>query len=152
MLHDNSKRYFINYNKSRDACSIIWLSEEYLIGDLEPYIYSIQCDDGDDFHELINSDWPDAEGHDDFKTMEIKDFQALTGDADNEFLLCFTADILTDLDRNPTFKKVLEGSENQIIARIQFKKDGKPLLDEYGEEKTLYEMHNDRFVKFELDE
>ena len=50
--------YFINYDKSRDACSITWESVNYDINELEPYIYAIQCDDGDIFHELISSEWP----------------------------------------------------------------------------------------------
>jgi hypothetical protein len=61
---EGAKTYFINHDKSRDACSIIWRSDEHVIGDLEPYIYAIQCDDGEDFHDLINADWPDADGMD----------------------------------------------------------------------------------------
>lgn len=149
---EGAKTYFINHDKSRDACSIIWASDEHIIGDLEPYIYAIQCDDGEDFHDLINADWPDADGKDDFKTLELNNFQAVEGDDDNEYLLCFTALISTNLDKHPNFKKALEKSENQVVAKIQFKKDGKPILDEVGDEEFLYEMNSDTFVEFELDD
>ena len=142
--------YIINYDKSRDACSIIWEAENHLIGDLEPYIFSIQCDDGEDLHELINADWPNADGKDDFKTLELNNFRAVEGDDDDEYLLCFNALISTDLNQHPNFKKALEKSRNHIVARIQFKKDGKPILDEDGFEEFLYEMHRDTFVELEL--
>ena len=149
---EEAKTYFINHDKSRDACSIIWESDEYVIGDLEPYIYAIQCDDGEDFYDLLNADWPDADGKDDFKTLELNNFQALEGDCDNEYLLCFTALISTNLDKHPNFRNALEKSESQVVARIQFKKDGKPILDKDGYEEFLYEMVSDTFVGFELDD
>mgnify|MGYP006079548891 CR=1 FL=1 len=73
--NDNSKTYFINHDKSRDACTIIWETDEYNIKELEPYISSIQCDDGEDFHELINSESPDSDGRDDFKVLELNKYQ-----------------------------------------------------------------------------
>mgnify|MGYP001341373949 CR=1 FL=1 len=147
----SAKNYFINYDKSRDACSIIWESEDHAISDLEPYIYAIQCDDGEDFHELINAEWPDADGKDDFRTLEINNFAAVEGDDDNEYLLCFTALVSINLDNHPNFQKALKQSDNQIVARIQFKKDGNPMLDEEGYEEFLFEMHQDNFVELELD-
>ena len=147
-----AKNYFINYDKSRDACSILWESDEHAIGDLEPYIYAIQCDDGEDFHELINSDWPDADGKDDFQTLEINNFAAVDGDDDNEYLLCFTALVSINLDNHPVFQKALKQSNNQIVARIQFKKNGSPILDEDGFEEFLFEMHQDNFVELELED
>ena len=53
MADEGAKTYFIKHDKSRDACSIIWESDDYAINELEPYIYAIQCDDGEDFHDLI---------------------------------------------------------------------------------------------------
>ena len=147
----SAKNYFINYDKSRDACSIIWESEDHAISDLEPYIYAIQCDDGEDFHELINAEWPDADGKDDFRTLEINNFAAVEGDDDNEYLLCFTALVSINLDNHPNFQKALKQSDHQIVARIQFKKDGNPMLDEEGYEEFLFEMHQDNFVELELD-
>ena len=146
---EGAKTYFINHNKSRDACSIIWEADDHVIGDLEPYIYAIQSDDGEDLHDLINADWPDADGKNDFKTLKLNNFQAVEGDEENEYFLCFTALISTNLDNHPNFKKALEKSGNQVVAKIQFKKDGKPILDEDGYEKYLYEMASDTFVEFE---
>ena len=148
----SAKNYFINYDKSRDACSIIWESEDHAISDLEPYIYAIQCDDGEDFHELINAEWPDADGKDDFRTLEINNFAAVEGDDDNEYLLCFTALVSINLDNHPNFQKALKQSDHQIVARIQFKKDGNPILDEDGYEEFLFEMHQDNFVELELED
>ena len=148
----SDKTYFINHDKSRDACSIVWESEDYAITDLEPYIYAIQCDDGEDSHDLLNAEWPDADGQDDFKTLELNNFEAVEGDSENEYLLCFNAFISSDLEQHPNFKKALEDSENQIVARIQFKKNGKPILDEDGYEEFLFDMHSDTFVEFELDD
>mgnify|MGYP003321353493 CR=1 FL=1 len=47
------------------------------------------------------------------------------------------------------FFEALEKSNNQIVARIQFKKDGKPILDEEGYQEYLYEMNIDNFVQLE---
>ena len=143
------KNYFINYNKSRDACSIIWESTDYDISTLEAYITSIQCDDGEDLHELINSEWPDSEGKDDFKIIELNDFEAIQGDNENDYLLCYTAVISLDLDKHPIFKKALDKADNQIVARISFKKDGKPLVDSEGYAEYLFEMDQDQFVELE---
>jgi hypothetical protein len=145
-----SKSYFINYDKSRDACSVIWLSEKHKIDDLQPYIFAIQCDDGDDFYELINAEYLDADGRDDFQTIMINNFAALEGDDDNEYLFCFTAHISVNLDQHPEFKKALKASNNQIVARVQFKKNGKPLIDADGYEEILYDMHRDNFVTLDL--
>ena len=146
------KTYFINHDKARDACSIIWEFEDHEINDLEPYIYAIQCDDGEDVHDLLSAEWPDADGQDDFKTIELNNFEAVEGDSENEYLLCFNALISTDLEKHPEFKKALDDSENQVLARIQFKKNGKPLVDEDGYEEFLFDMNSDTFVELELDD
>lgn len=140
--------FSINYDKARDACSIVWESDDHAIHDLEPYIFAIQCDDGQDFQELISSDWPYADGKDDFTTIELNNFAALEGDQENEFLLCFNAKVRIDLSKYLAFASALEQSNHQIIARIQFKKDGEPLLDENGDEVFLYELHRDNYVEF----
>lgn len=146
------KEYFINYDKSRDACSITWEAVNYDINDLEPYIYAIQCDDGEDIHELINSEWSLSNGKDDFQTIELNNFEAVEGDGINEFYLCFTAVISINPDNHEDFFEALEKSNNQIVARIQFKKDGSPILDEEGYEEYLYEMNVDNFVQLEGDD
>ena len=150
--NDNSKTYFINHDKSRDACTIIWETDEYNIKELEPYISSIQCDDGEDFHELINSECPDSDGRDDFKVLELNNFEAVEGDDDNAYILCFHALISTDLNKHPIFSKALKKADNHVVARIQFKKDGKPIVDEDGYEEYLFEMGDDVTVEFELDD
>ena len=141
--------YFINYDKSRDACSITWETANYDINELEPYIYAIQCDDGEAFHDLISSEWPESDGKDDFQTIELNNFEAVEGDSKNEFFLCFTAVIGINPNKNKDFFEALEKSNNQIVARIQFKKDGKPILDEEGYQEYLYEMNIDNFVQLE---
>ena len=146
------KEYFINYDKSRDACSIIWQSDKYNINELEPYIYAIQCDDGENFYDLINAEWPEANGRDDFKTIELNNFEAIEGDGDAEYLLCFTALVGINFDNNPDFYRALDDSDNQVVARIQFKKDGKPLVDVDGYQEYLYEMNIDNFIELEGDD
>ena len=141
--------YFINYDKSRDACSITWEAANYDINELEPYIYAIQCDDGETFHDLISSEWPESDGKDDFQTIELNNFEAVEGDSKNEFFLCFTAVIGINPNKNKDFFEALEKSNNQIVARIQFKQDGKPILDEEGYQEYLYEMNIDNFVQLE---
>lgn len=141
--------YFINYDKARDACSIIWMSEDYEIAELEPYISSIQCDDGEDFYELINAEWPDAQGQDDFRTIEVSNFAALEGDGEKEYLLCFTAVVSINLNVHPAFREALEKADHLIVARIDFKRNGKPILDDNGDREYLFEMDNDQFVELE---
>ena len=150
-MADEGKVYFINCHKARDACSIEWVSEKYNIQDLKPYLYSIQCDDGENFHELIHPEWPHAEGKNDFETISINDFEAVEGDNKNDFLLCFKALVNIDLEKHPNFKQALKKADNKILARIQFKKDGKPIINSDGYEEHLFEMSDDIFVELELD-
>jgi hypothetical protein len=146
----DEQEYLINCDKSRDACSIIWESDDHVIGALEPYIYAIQCDDGEDFHDLINADWPHADGKDDFELIELNNFEAVGNGDDNVYFLCFNAVVSIDLNKHPNFKKALKKADKQVVARIQFKKDGKPIVDEEGYEVCLYEMHEDETVELEL--
>ena len=143
------RNYLINCYKSRDASSITWESDKYKINELEPYVSSIMCDDGQDFHHLIHADNPVADGKDDFNLIELNDFEAIKGNSDKEYLLCFSAVVSVDLNKHPNFKKALNTSENQIVPRIGFKKDGLPLSDAGGYEEYLYEMDQDVFVGFE---
>ena len=79
-------------------------------------------------------------------------FEAVDGDVDNQYYLCFTALINVNLDNHPEFKKALKKADNKIVARIQFKKDGKPILDSDGYEEYLYDFNEDVPVELELDE
>ena len=142
--------YLINCNKTRDASSIFWISENYIIHDLEPYIYCIQCDDGQDYHDLINNEWPDAEGKDDFKNIKIDNFEAIPGDVENQFYLCFTALVNVNLNQHPKFSEALNKSNNLIVPRVQFKHSGKPILDKEGYEEFLFDMDQDVFVEFQI--
>ena len=145
------KKYHINHYKLHDACSIMWVSDEYNINQLEPYISSIGCDDGEDYYYLISSEWPEANGKDDFKTLELNDYEAVANDGDNEYSLCFTALVSIDLDRHPKFKEALEKSDNKVLARIGFKHEGKPMIDNDGYEKYLYEMSEDHFSELNIE-
>ena len=141
--------YLINYEKSNAACSIIWESEDHKISQLDTYIYAIQCADGENIHALLSSEWPHAEGKNDFETLELGDFEAIEGDMPNEYLLCFYAEVEIDLDSHPLFKEALESSDNMVIARVQFKNNGSPIVDSDGNEEYLYEMSDDNFVELE---
>ena len=143
------RSYLINCYKSRDASSIIWVSDEYKINELDPYVSSIMCDDGDEIHHLIHADSPYADGKDDFKLIELNDFEAVKGDSEREYLLCFSAVVRIDLNKHPNFKQALNKSENQIVPRIWFKKRGQPLVDKDGYAKYLYEMDQDIFIGLE---
>ena len=46
-------KYFIDYNKAADACCVEWVSDEYQIEKLTPYIEAILCDDGEEYVELL---------------------------------------------------------------------------------------------------
>ena len=143
------KTYFINCYKSRDASSIIWDTEKYKLNELTPYITHITCDDGEEFHELINSEWPENHGKNDFTVLELNDFEAISADQYNEYLLCFTALISTDLKKHPKFSKALDKTDYQVVPRISFKFNGIPLADEEGYEEHLFEPGTDNFVDFE---
>ena len=138
-----AKKYLINCDKPRDASSVTWMSKDHAIEDLEPYIYAIQCDDGENDHELINFEWPRADGKNDFKLIELNNFEAV-GDGNNDsYLLCFNAIVEVDLDNLLTFAEALEKSANRVVARIGFKKHGKPIITD------LYEMYDDKYVELE---
>ena len=137
--------YFINCDKSRDASMIEWANEDYNIHELEPYISSIDCDDGEDFHYLMSEE-------NEFKLISLDKFEAIEGDDENQFLLCFTAVVNINLDKYPDFKKALDKSDNMVVARIGFKKNGKEILNSDGYEEHLFEMGEDVPVELELDD
>ena len=53
------------------------------------------------------------------------------------------------LSENPEFAEGLEKANNKVIARLGFKKDGKPILDEDGFEEIFYFMSEDRSVELQ---
>lgn len=142
-----SSCFSINYNKASDACSIVWEASQYSVFELEPYICAIQCDDGEKFHDLIHRDFLDGDGADDFELIGLRDFQALEGDAECEYLLCYTAVVSIDLESHPEFAAALKKSDNQIIARLQFQLNGSPILDDEGHPIHLFEPLSDNYVQ-----
>ena len=138
------KEYSISHNKIKTACSIIWESEKYDINSLEPFVCAIQCDDGENFYSLQLK-------NKDFENEEIRDFEAISDD-NKTFSLCFTCWVTIDLEKHPNFKKGLEKANNKVVARIDFSKDGKPILNEEGEEEYLFEMDEDNYVDLYLAE
>ena len=136
------KTYEINYFKSNDACSIDWQNEEYSIKDLEASLISIECDDGDLYHQLTL---------DDFKIKSFSDFEPVLI-SENNYRLCFVAEVLIDLEKKEliTFKKALVECNFQVVARLEFKKNGKDILDKNGDYAYLFEPDEDKFVELQL--
>ena len=136
------KTYEINYFKSKDACSIDWQNEEYSIKDLEPSLISIECDDGDLYHQLTL---------DDFKIKSFSDFEPVLI-SENNYRLCFVAEVFIDLEKKElsSFKEALIKCNFQVVARLEFKKNGNDVLDENGDYAYLYESDEDNFVELQL--
>ena len=134
------QEFYISHYKAKNACGIEWISEKYNIDELEPYVEYIQCDDGEDFHSLSYESK-------DFENVELTDFEAV--DQGETYKLCFTAVIRMDLEKHPSFKQALNKSDNQVVARINFLNDGKPIRDEDGNQEQLFEMDEDEFVELE---
>ena len=119
----------INYDTD-NASTVNWISDEYKISELVPYIYSIHCDGGEEFEELFG---------DDFKQIELNNFRAVEGDEENLFALCFEAIFEFDEAAFSNFKTALEFSSNHIEIKLNF-------LDKSGNEldiEDLYEGHSD---------
>ena len=133
--------YCISHFKATQACTIEWTSDKYRINDLEPYISSIECDDGEDYHHLLSDKG-------DFEIVDIDDFEAIE-DSGNACILCFTAWANIDLDQHPTFKEALEKSGHQVLARVNFKKNGESVTGSDGVEEVLFEMDSDTFVELQ---
>ena len=129
--------YFIDHNKSATASCIIWISDEYDIKDLTPYIESILCDNGEDYIELYG---------DDFEQISIDSFEAIEGDDDNSYILCYTAIVKINLDNHIDFKNAMKASGNMVEVKVGFK-------DTDGEELDyLFEGNYDNLVELVKDE
>ena len=119
------KTYIIDYNKAAYADTILWTDEANSITVLEPFIDFLRCDlDGEDYAFLYSDEK-------EFSVLELVEFDALPGDDEDTYLLCYVARIQIDLDNNPKFKEALSFSENQIEVVLGFKKDGKELEECY---------------------
>ena len=109
---ENSVQYSIDYKDAEYASTIQWLSEDYKITDLVPYISAIICDGGEEYEEL----WGD-----DFNVISLDGFIPKEGDGEDTFVLCYSAVVEFDLDKFPKFKAALEFSSNQVEIKIGFK-------------------------------
>lgn len=122
-------KFFIDYNKTAYACCVEWVSDDYSIDELTPYIEAILCDGGEEYVELYC---------DEFDEVQIDNFAAMPGDDEGTFFLCYTAVVAIDLDESEEFAEALEVSEGMVEVKIGFK-------DSEGEEidDDLYEGHTD---------
>jgi len=134
--------YEINYLKGKKACSIEWTSEEYSIHDLEPRLNMINCDDGELSHDLTL---------DDFRVLSLKDFEPVK-ESGNIYRLFFRAEVLFDLENEiyKDFKEALSKTNSEVIARLEFLKNGEDVLDKEGEYIYLFDGDEDNTAKFVL--
>ena len=113
--------YFIDYNKSANASCITWISNENKITSLTPFIDSIICDNGEEYIEL----WGD-----DFEELALDNFEAVKGDDEDTYILCYIAVVSINLDNHIDFKDALQFSENMVEVKIGFKdSDGNEVED-----------------------
>ena len=113
--------YFIDYNKSANASCITWISNENKITSLTPFIDSIICDNGEEYIEL----WGD-----DFEELALDNFEAVKGDDEDTYILCYIAGVSINLDNHIHFKDALQFSENTVEVKIGFKdSDGNEVED-----------------------
>ena len=119
--------FFVDYNKSADASTIMWTHEDIKIKEAEPFVDFIRCDlDGEEYAYLYSD-------KNDFKTIKLNNFEVVARDEEGAYFLCYTADFEIDLSKHPKFKKALENSSNLVEVVIGFKKDGKVLEDCFEE-------------------
>ena len=119
--------FFVDYNKSADASTIMWTHEDIKIKEAEPFVDFIRCDlDGEEYAYLYSD-------KNEFKTIKLNGFGAVAKDEEDTYFLCYTADFEIDLSKHPKFKKALENSSNLVEVVIGFKKDGKVLEDCFEE-------------------
>tara|TARA_B110000037_G_scaffold175821_1_gene200568 strand:+ start:114 stop:512 length:399 start_codon:yes stop_codon:yes gene_type:complete len=120
-------KFFVDYNKSSQASTILWTHEDIKIEETEPFIDFIRCDfDGEDYKFLYQDEK-------DFKQLSLDNFGAVKGDEEDTFLLCYTADIELDLNQKTDFKKALDFSSNLVEVVLGFKHKGKVLEDCFEE-------------------
>ena len=120
-------KFFVDYNKSSQASTILWTHEDIKIEETEPFIDFIRCDfDGEDYKFLYQDEK-------DFKQLSLDNFGAVKWDEEDTFLLCYTADIELDLNQKTDFKKALDFSSNLVEVVLGFKHKGKVLEDCFEE-------------------
>ncbi len=122
----------LNYDKC--ACAIQWISEEFKIDELEPFLQFIRADNGEDWIHITCGR--------DFKIISLSNFEILPGEDKDIFYIHYNAEIEIDLDSVSDFKKALDFSSNEVIGQIGFKKsgeviEGSELFDGWDDEVTL---------------
>ena len=115
----------VDYSNSEYASAIKWLSDDYKIQNMVPYISAIISDGGEEYEELYG---------DDFKVVSLNDFKALPGEEEDVFILCYKATIDIDIEKLQNFKAALEYSSNQVEVKFDFKtQEGNEIEDEIFE-------------------
>ena len=116
-------KFFVDYNRSSQASTILWTHEDIKIEETEPFIDFIRCDFNGEDYKFLHQDEKD------FKQLSLDNFAALKGDEEDTFLLCYTADIELDLNQKIDFKKALDFSSNLVEVVLGFKHKSKVLED-----------------------
>ena len=80
-----------------NASTIEWISEEYKVNELTPYIFSIHCDGGEEIEELYGND---------FEEIALDFFNTLQEGDENTFKLLFTCQFEFD-EKNFQISKML---------------------------------------------
>ena len=120
-------KFFVDYNRSSQATTILWTHEDIKIEETEPFIDFIRCDFNGEDYKFLHQDEKD------FKQLSLDNFAALKGDEEDTFLLCYTADIELDLNQKIDFKKALDFSSNLVEVVLGFKHKSKVLEDCFEE-------------------
>jgi hypothetical protein len=114
----------------QNASAIEWISDEYKISDLEPFINSIHCDGGENIEELYG---------DDFSRLSFDGFKTIEGDDEKIFKLLFNCKFEFDEKNFSEFTAALNNSLNQIEIKVGFKNKSGEIIDN----DDLYEGHSD---------
>ena len=134
----SSTNFIIDYNKAAYADTILWIDEENKIEDLEPFIDFIRCDYDGEEYEFLYAD----KNH--FKVLDFENFEALSGDDEDTYILCYVARVQINLDNHQKFKEALSYSDNKIEVVLGFKKDGEEIDDCYEPHSNIpTELHEE---------
>ena len=95
------------------------------------------CDNGENYIELYRND---------FDQISLDNFEAIEGDDENSYILCYTAIVKINLDNHIDFKNAMQSSGNMVEVKVGFK-------DTDGEELDyLFEGNYDNLVELVKDE
>ena len=119
----------VNFNED-NASTIEWISDKYNIEDLQPFIFSIHCDGGEEIEELYG---------DDFKEISFESFNIIKGDRKNTLKLLYNCIFEFDESKFVHFKNALDNSSNLIEIKLGFKDQSGKEIDH----EDLYEGFSD---------